>query len=288
MTLNLTIVGTHGVWQSSDCRLIDPRSGCLVEEHSVKHLHLRCPDGTALIAYGGVGRVGAVEISDWLREILRGETRGLDDSMITIRESATRDLGPHLDGRFHHMFSIGALFAGHPRMIQIRNFAAVTADEIGPPLSVFSTVAQTIEGPGRPFIFGAHKAVSSKDRATLLRAAARRPRVPRDFRMLLARINERAAAHPTLGHLISKHCVTSFCPPAGEPTEAEVVGVDSKPPVRLIIPMIFLGIDMTDAMRALQEQIGTAGAHLGHSELQEQLEQAGRESVIPKNRLRRR
>lgn len=287
MTLNLTIVSPHGVWQSSDCRLTDIRTGALVEERSVKHLHLRCPDGTAMIAYAGVGRVNGVEISDWLRELVRGETRGLDDTLILIRESATRDLGPYVERRYHHMFSIGAFLGGRPWIIQIRNFAAINASKIGPPIREFQTVAEAISGPGRPFVFGAHEAVSPRDRAILLKAAARRPRKPADFRRLLAGINRRAAAHPTHGHLISRHCLTSFCPPAGEPIEAEIVGLDRGMGTPLVIPMILFGIDMTDTMRALQEHIGPAGHQRDASALQERSERAGRESVTTRNRLRR-
>ena len=71
MTLNLTIVNSWGIWQCSDGRLVDLSTRKVTDDYSVKHVTLRCPDGVALIAYAGIGRMDKdVEISDWIREIL--------------------------------------------------------------------------------------------------------------------------------------------------------------------------------------------------------------------------
>ena len=114
-------------------RLTDPRTGRIVDDDVVKHVFLRCSDGAALLAYAGIGRLSGVEISDWIRETLRGESRTLDQSLILLRENATRDLGPQLKGRMHHMFSIGAFLNGVPWFVQIRNFHALSELNAGPP-----------------------------------------------------------------------------------------------------------------------------------------------------------
>ena len=106
MTLNLILINQSGIWQSSDLRLIDPRTGYLMDDFSVKHVTLRCTDGTAVVAYTGVGSVGGVHISDWVRQILRGESRTVDQSLIFLRERATEDLGPIVNGRFPHILDI--------------------------------------------------------------------------------------------------------------------------------------------------------------------------------------
>lgn len=94
MSLNITIVAPWGVWQCSDHRLTDPRTGQLVDDTSVKHIGLYCPDGTGLLAYAGIGRVNEVCISDWVCEVLRGTTRSLVQSIDYLCEQATESIGP--------------------------------------------------------------------------------------------------------------------------------------------------------------------------------------------------
>src|SRR5712691_6613249 len=153
MTLNLTIVNTWGIWQCSDHRLVDPATGELVDNYSIKHVILRCPDGAALLAYAGAGRIGSLDLSDWIRETLRGESRTLDQSFILIRENATRDLAPLLRARgIHHMFSIGVFLAGRPWVVQIRNFTAQAGVLNGTTLDHFETVAKEITDVGQGFV----------------------------------------------------------------------------------------------------------------------------------------
>jgi hypothetical protein len=54
-------------------------------DYSIKHAIFRCPDGVALLAYAGQGRINSLDLSDWLRETLRGETRTLDQSVTDFR-----------------------------------------------------------------------------------------------------------------------------------------------------------------------------------------------------------
>ena len=157
MTINLTIISRFGVWQASDHRLsyLEPRQG--YEDRTVKHVVLRCADGVALIAYAGLALIdaglGLVEISDWVRESLRGETRLLEPSLVVLRVNATRDLGPlcrHL--RLPHMFTIGILAAGVPWIVQIRNFTIDERGKAGSPSATFTTHGARVE-EGRAFGF---------------------------------------------------------------------------------------------------------------------------------------
>ena len=248
MTLNLTIVNPFGIWQGSDHRLTDPNTGVVVEDFSVNHVILRCRDGSALLAYAGAGRIEKVDLSDWLRETLRGENRILDESLIFIRENATKDLGALLSKRgIPHMFSVGAFLAGRPWCIQIRNFNPRAGLPEGPILDHFVTVAKQVDPSGRSFIFGG-TAVSDKDRCTLFGVASRKPRRPKEFRNLLAAIIRRSAATEAGRRSISPHCVTSYVPPTGEPFESEfhdAKGANSA----LTIPMLLFGIDTTEMQR---------------------------------------
>src|SRR6266567_527499 len=149
MTLNLTIVNPWGIWQCSDHRLTDTVTGKLVDDYSIKHVILRCPDGAALLAYAGAGRINSLDLSDWLREILRGESRTLDQTCI-----------------------------------HIRNFDPLAGGII---LNHFDTVAKEISHAGQGFIFGGDPgAVVPSDQKRLMTIAAKKPRHPKDFRKLLA------------------------------------------------------------------------------------------------------
>lgn len=141
MSLNLTIINSSGAWQCSDHRLSDPRSAKPTEDTSSKHVVLRCTDGTALIAYVGLGKVDGVALSDWIRELLRGEPRSVDQSLMTIREAATIDLGPIVSRyRLHHMFTVAAFIQRRPWLAQIRNFS-VAPGKFGDPTGTFETAA---------------------------------------------------------------------------------------------------------------------------------------------------
>jgi len=281
MTLNLTIISTWGIWQSSDHRLVDTATSMPLDNFSVKHVLLRCPDGSALLAYAGAGRVGDVDLSNWIREMLRGESRTLDQSFILIRENATRDLAPLLRGQnIYHMFSIGAFLTERPWAIQIRNFN-VTSGRPDAIVDHFDTVAKQIDGPGQGFIFGDFNAVTRQDHDKLMVAATRKPRRPRDFRNLLASINRRAAETPSGKKTVTPHCVTTYVAPKGEPFESEfhdAAGAPAPP----VVPTLLFGIDTTDIQRALLDSQDHGGASLQH-----EVERAGKESVVPKNRLRR-
>lgn len=268
---------------------MDPATGKLVDNYSIKHLILRCPDGAALLAYAGAGRIGSVDLSDWLRETLRGETRTLDESFIFIREDATRHLAPILcTHRIFHMFSIGAFLAGRPWVVQIRNFAAQGGVSGGAVLNRFETVAKEIAGAGQGFVFGDPQAVSVPDQQRLMALAARRPRRPRDFRNLLAGLNRRAAGTPSGKRSVSPGCVTSYIPPAGEPIESEfhdAVGA----PGPLAVPMLLFGIDMTETERTLIGRMEAFRGSTGCTDaaFQQEIEKAAKEGVTPRNRLPR-
>jgi hypothetical protein len=285
VTLNLTIINPWGIWQSSDLRLVDPATWKLVDDYSIKHVNFRCRDGDALLAYAGAGRVHEVDLSDWIRETLRGEIRTLNETFVALRENATRDLAPLLRPRgVLHMFSVGAFRNGQPWVAQIRNFAVEAGVPKAPALDRFETVTKVIDPPGQGFIFGDLKAVPAPDRAKLFALATRRPRHPSDYRGLLAAINKRASATPSGRKTVSPHCVTSYLPPTGWPGEMGFHELD-RPPVPLIVPTLLFGIDLTEMQRGFMKQ-----AEAWRKTLQPPtgaFDQSAEEAIRPKNRLRR-
>jgi len=217
MSLNITVAAPWGIWQCSDHRLTDPRTGQLVDDMSVKHVALHCPDGTGLLAYAGIGRVNEVYISDWVREVLRGTTRSLDESLIYLREQATGSIGPlAAKGSYWHMFTIGAFLQGQPWVAQIKNFESRSPGNIGPVLAKFVTAVMQIKNEPQVFVWGA-PAVSLKDFHRLSEVIKKRPRHPDVYHGLLAKINAKAATHPKYGSLISPACIIYILFATGRP-----------------------------------------------------------------------
>src|SRR6266536_320977 len=97
----MTIVAPWGVWQCSDQRAAwvvrNQRTGELTvirtDDSSVKHIQFQCRDGAALLAYSGLSTVGTDDFSDWLRRLLRGQSRTVAETLIRIRAPAARQAG---------------------------------------------------------------------------------------------------------------------------------------------------------------------------------------------------
>src|SRR5438445_10999729 len=133
MTLNLTIVNYSGAWQSADHRITDLKDGRKLDDESMKIVISRCRDGSFLLAYAGIGtmdiRGDIITLSEWLREIMRGKLRTVDESMTFISDAATQDIGQPLT-QHRHLFSVAPFMQTRPWAFQTRNFS-VFADGTG-------------------------------------------------------------------------------------------------------------------------------------------------------------
>ena len=120
MTLAITVISYHGVWQATDHRL--SRAGKTVADDSIKHVKLLARDGQAVLAYAGVGRVGKIDISDWVRKLLRGDFRTLGDQVNILCGALTRKLTEDCRRtRTPLTFSIGGFESGVPTLYIISN-----------------------------------------------------------------------------------------------------------------------------------------------------------------------
>lgn len=279
MTLNITAFSKWGIWQVSDHRLTDPNTRKMIDDNSVKHVGLRCRDGFAILAYAGVGKVHGVEISDWIREILRGESRTLDGNLIYLREKSTEDLGPLLDRKTRHMFSIAAILGGKSWIVQIRNFDCNKSGILGPPKREFATVAQPVEVLPQVFVFGA-PTISIQEMNRIKKAIEHKPDRPENISNLLAKINEKASNHPRNGYLVSPSCLTTYMPPTGEPTSSKFHGREKGSKV-IVVPLLLFGIDTTEIMRDLINHRESGALN------NIQFDQFGRREVEPIDRLRK-
>src|SRR6266498_3536326 len=157
----MTIVAPWGVWQCSDQRAAwvvrNQRTGELTvirtDDSSVKHIQFQCRDGAALLAYSGLAKVGTDDISDWLRRLLRGQSRTVDETLIRIREAADTKL------------------ARPAAAVGIANTPAMGS----PPLDHFETSALRPEQtPTGLAVGGGREAISDRDWALLRRIVHRR------------------------------------------------------------------------------------------------------------------
>jgi hypothetical protein len=258
MTLNITMVNQWGIWQCSELRLTEWPSGKVVDDYSIKHVSVRTTDGAALIPYTGLGKVRGRYVSDWLRGIIRGESRTLMETLNLIRDRATAQLGPAAAQLgLHHHFSIGGFIEGQPWAFLITNMDP--ANPLGnPPLGTFTGTSRGIHkyGPQVMVTGGAKEALAQDDRALLKKIARRKPIRPVDYRRLMAEVNKRASEQRPLGNLISKACVTAYIPPAGEPFEHEKhwwgLAKSANEPV---IPMTLFGVDLTEVSQIMMDNL---------------------------------
>jgi hypothetical protein len=294
MTFTLTLINRHGVWQSCDLRLTDPRTGSIQDDYSRKTVGFQCPDGDALMTYAGIGRVtpagaNGVHVSDWVREFLRGEMRTIGQTVEYIRQRATEDLGKlSLKGNIPHMFVVGAFERGQPWSIEIRNFRVLTADrKFGPVEREFRTVAKPVQAPTTSsFIVPWPLIISAKDLSRLQKAAVapNGPDDPKHFCNFLAAINLRVSQSATAnGRLVSPHCITNYLSPIDLPNGGRVKTYhhnfpDGAPAIPIVSPWVFCGIDVTDVFPALMM---AGGKRMDFAEV----DRAMREGLEARNRL---
>jgi hypothetical protein len=294
VTLTMTIVAPWGVWQCADHRLIWIERGKVTdrEDFSVKHVAVRCPDGVALITYSGIGALGRkLHVSDWLRELVRGENRRtVDGTLIRIREAATSDLArPAKAHGVVHWFVVGAF-------LQRRPWWAAITNQPGPPgspiLDHFETIAEPADNPPRRVVAGKGlEAISAEDWALLDRIKNRRPKRPEDYARVLADIHRRAkqSRHPAR-HAISEGCVTAYMPPIGadfkEGTGLQVLPHWHTPESEELLPpapFVLFGIDTTETAKVLIQRMRAmqAGQPLSDEEANRLHDEALRRSIKP-------
>lgn len=253
---------------------------------SRKHLWSRCPDGAFLLAYAGLGRIADVTVSEWLRELLRGEALTVHESLVRIREAATTDLGPLLQGRMKHMFSIAAFISGAPWFAQIRNLQRPE----DPPSSEFLTISEPA-GKGIFAFFGAHESLNAEDIGKLDRVFSRRPRRPEEFAALLAAINRRTAERDAS---VSPDCTVIYIPPSGDAPSESFHGPSASAGKNRLDPFssqLILGVDTAALLLPVVERWTSANGQ-GHrspeweKEVERGFSKGIREAVTSRNRLR--
>lgn len=274
MTLNITTVSPWGVWQCTDARLVNPRTGNIEDDFSMKHLTLHCRDGHALISYSGIGSINGRHVSSWLREMLRGESRTLVETFTLIRDNATRWIGPHVQGRYQHVFNIGVFSEGSAWLVQIGNVWKDGAFA-KKPRRVFESSVRRVDKGIEGSIGGVRSAIAQADLDRLWRVLSKSQNIRlADIHGLFASINRRASSRGV--PYISPNCITSFMPPTGMPTNSilhggercdryrdrqrrrdrNYVSADLRAARRAALPHLYYGIDLTEISQALMDLEG--------------------------------
>ncbi len=205
LTQTITVITDHGIWQSSDMRT--SIGGVTKDDYSIKHVGVNCPDGVALLSYAGAGSVPVagqyVDISDWIRQILRGQVRGLNETFIYLCERATEDLGELLSKKkVFHMFTVGSFLNGTPWVLQIRNFPVSRGSGAGPIEPEFRTSVMKI--PSSTLIITHWPPLRPPEMTRLAGLSGKRPRHWKQIANLLAAVNLQVAKR---NRLVSPHCV---------------------------------------------------------------------------------
>ena len=288
MTLAITLVTPNGVWGSTDHRLTTYPGGKLVTDSSVKHVVIRCPDGSALVSYTGLGRVGSLDVSEWMRGVLRGESRTLDETFVDLRQQATARLGAEAKvANVFHVFLAGAFLGGRPWAVEIKNLRPPSAFWSSGIRAEFETAAISVADSAVMGAGSGWDAVSAKDRELLKKISNRKPHNPEDFMRLLGDINRRAADQIRSGsRTVSRACSVVFMPPEGDGVRCEWYGPEEE---RHLAPkgfsQILFGIDLGEMVRPVLNNFqDLREGRISGEAFDRRIEEAGKNSVKPRGR----
>ena len=285
MTLLMTIVRPEGVWMCTDHRLTEHPSRQLITDLSVKHVAITAPDGAALVAYTGLGRYGRIDLSQWIREILRGESRSLMETFNDLADQATDRFGLQLLRLgVPHVFVAATYSGGYRHLVEIRNFPFTAARGQGAVQPNFSVTAIEATAPMVGAAGGGRNAISKKDFERLRQVSQHKPRQPSEFSQLLGDVNQRAASSGRPGSSeMSPSCTVVYMPAAGHPIQTAQYGA----PTPRSVSHVMSGIDIGEFYNAMVANVDEVwDGRMTEAEFGALLERAGRRAVDPRGRRR--
>jgi|GEM_PF-1076093 len=206
MTLNITLLSRHSIYQSSDFRLTDVASGKPRDFIAQKGVTLLRHDWLAVVTFAGVGDTAFVNVSDWLvaETSALSDSTPFDDLISTLLKADSWLKGVPAKYRWH-TFTIGAFVGVSPVGVLVSNWESLDAQQASSPqfrlkVSKFrpSRPRVLVTGHGAAF-------VTARDRQALV-GLLRGGSSNGEIQDALARLNERVS---TKDRTVSPACYTS-------------------------------------------------------------------------------
>ncbi len=206
MTLIITVIEKDHIWQSSDHR-ITKINGDLFDDKSIKHIHLNCTDGKALLSWTGLAELkDKTRLNVWLKDVLRPGIGSVEETLKMISDRATLDIG----GTFELVVCVGAFINDQAWYYEITNFVGEPGKEKLKNKFVTKKTKADKDGffPGGSGRIG----LAKKDINALKSAAKKAIKNPDAFAKALSSVNKKISATVKT---VSPTCTTAYISSAG-------------------------------------------------------------------------
>lgn len=238
MTLIQGIIRPDHAWLCTDNRV--SVNNKFRDDNNVKYVGIKCPDGTALLAYTGLAELkDDTKTSDWVRSIIRGETRNVEQTIQFIKESAEIEIGDY----YPLIFVITAFIKNNPYLYEVKNVK--DRNSLTSPLKKFSILKFPVDKPLYYSSGSGSGFISISERQRLAKIINKNPRNIKDFQGLLISVNQKISKLDK--QRISESCIAVDMPITGEPVNSMVKGMTND----VSVPFVIFGIDMTGTMEIL-------------------------------------
>jgi hypothetical protein len=238
MTLIQGIIRQNHSWLCTDNRV--SVNNKFRDDNHVKHVGIKCPDGTALLAYTGLAELlDSTKISDWVRSVIRGEIRNVEQTIHFIAESATKEISNY----YPLIFVVSAFINKKAYLFEVKNVK--DRNSLQSPLKEF-TILKTSVDKSLYFSAGSGSgSISSSERLRIAKIIGKPPRKIKDFQNLLITINQKVSKADK--ERVSESCVAVDMPMSGEPVNSVVKNAGGE----VVVPFVIFGVDMTGTMEVL-------------------------------------
>jgi tetratricopeptide (TPR) repeat protein len=232
MTLNVTVVTRHRIYQCADYRQHDWNSGRIAERGQDQKIHVISRERwDATICFNGVGLFEGVHVSTWLAERLASiEESDPIDRLFDALRGADKWLSRVPPPYNRHSFVVAAFVDAKPLYALVTNYEDLTGFAAGHAEATLKLLKKEPTSP-RTFVSGQKQAVSQETKSRLA-ALASIQKDPQVVMSALALANQKAArAYPAN---ISNGCFATCLRRTGEGwgRAYDIVPVIA-PPIRL-------------------------------------------------------
>lgn len=212
MTLNITVLTEHCIYQSADYRLVDLQTNAITDFQTQKNFVVNTYKWTATVCFTGVGRTQTIDVHDWVSDKL-GLVQMNDpfERLIEKLLEAKNWLSNVPPPKNKHSFSIGAFIGTKPLFALISNFERPSGQKLKQATKELSVFEVPINKT-KVFVPGQSDAITRLEKKQLRSVSAGNPE-PERMHLFLANVNRRAAARR---NNISPACCTTHFLLTGE------------------------------------------------------------------------